>query len=819
MGSSIASAVIPAISIGLPSSESKRAAPAASTADSSTSASASASDNHQAAGTSSEPSEEASKSEAEKNPQLQYQNHHHHHSHMPFTIGPLRQNQQKAEGGEERKEPRRPSKRDRLAKAGRSLSPFRRYHGRSPSLTRLSEALSAVRFYHHGDKLLTPPKANSSADSADTESETESIKKGLCPRNTAFNPRGKPSDDDDDDGDDDDDDDDAHSDVGRVSHGRGEEDDYDSDDDTIAQQDRTSRPRSKDGTESPLSHSDDSGDERDASSDRETGGGGEEGEEEDDSLIDFDDATIDNTLFNAGCLDLHNAWQNNKESIGEGGWYPSDDDPSWHQDSAAAGGGGGTVVAEPDSLDGAAEGVGVSLDGTPGPSSPTNDLHDRLPNVILPSSHRPQVPQRQGSKWVSAPEGDEPSLVASRPIFARNRCTITLVHGEYEKAVAKRQEGGGRGPKKWIVCSDGSEESSYAIEWTIGTVLRDGDETLVISVMETSEKLDPPRPATAAVAQAFQKENHRIRQSMALVLARQATALLQRTKLAVKITCQALHAKHSRHMLLDLIDFFEPTMVIVGSRGLGSLKGILLGSTSHYLLQKSSRPIMIARKRLQLPALPRGKGDVVSSVRRRHMRLDEAAIEKKSKVGEEEDEGREKDDDSQTEGEGEGEREREGQAGAEEGDASSTKSGHPADDETGQGDAGGERDAPKTSTEDTASGESSSAPAPGRDTSPTTPTVRPSEQKSRREDDDADDDDAGDGDDEGDAPRGRTRRSSSSSSAAATKSPLSRPAASSDGAALNQEDTAGPASEQQQQEEQEPEQERGRSRSRVRSQS
>jgi nucleotide-binding universal stress UspA family protein len=35
-------------------------------------------------------------------------------------------------------------------------------------------------------------------------------------------------------------------------------------------------------------------------------------------------------------------------------------------------------------------------------------------------------------------------------------------------------------------------------------------------------------------------------------------------------------------------------MVIVGSRGLGKLKGILLGSTSHYLVQKSSVPVMVS---------------------------------------------------------------------------------------------------------------------------------------------------------------------------------------------------------------------------------
>jgi hypothetical protein len=63
------------------------------------------------------------------------------------------------------------------------------------------------------------------------------------------------------------------------------------------------------------------------------------------------------------------------------------------------------------------------------------------------------------------------------------------------------------------------------------------------------------------------------RQQMCLLLTKQVTALLQRTRLNITVTCQFLHAKNARHMLLDLIDFLEPTMVIVGSRGLGKLKG------------------------------------------------------------------------------------------------------------------------------------------------------------------------------------------------------------------------------------------------------
>lgn len=49
-------------------------------------------------------------------------------------------------------------------------------------------------------------------------------------------------------------------------------------------------------------------------------------------------------------------------------------------------------------------------------------------------------------------------------------------------------------------------------------------------------------------------------------------------------------------MLIDMIDYHEPTLVIVGSRGLAKIKGMLLGSVSNYLIQKSSVPVMVRFK-------------------------------------------------------------------------------------------------------------------------------------------------------------------------------------------------------------------------------
>ncbi|KAF8586285.1 hypothetical protein K439DRAFT_1631904 [Ramaria rubella] len=206
----------------------------------------------------------------------------------------------------------------------------------------------------------------------------------------------------------------------------------------------------------------------------------------------------------------------------------------------------------------------------------------------------------------------------SRPTFQRDRCTIRLTNGDPIASL----EGGTRKGRRYVVASDLSMESKYAVEWCIGTVMRDGDEMIVVTVTEAENKLDPVSGATAD--RVAKLRNQQERQTLAYLLVRQATSLLQRTRLNVTVVCQAWHAKNSRHLLLDLVDFTEPTMLIVGSRGLGKIKGILLGSTSHYLIQKSSVPVMVARRRLKRPP----KRNAHLSSHRARVPLSEAAIDK-----------------------------------------------------------------------------------------------------------------------------------------------------------------------------------------------
>lgn len=273
----------------------------------------------------------------------------------------------------------------------------------------------------------------------------------------------------------------------------------------------------------------------------------------------------------------------------------------------AAGLGGESAVPEDDGRD-VLDNFGEEVE---------EDILGEGPNVVVPPQPLFPVANAQPAKSSTTKKGLD--LTTSRPSFARDRCTINLTHGDPDDAL----EESGKRLRRYVVLSDMSDESRYAVEWAIGTVARDGDEIFVISVKEDESKVDPKNWSDSDRAQKIKIQKER--QTTTLVLVRQVTSLLQRTRLNITVTCQFLHAKNARHMLLDLIDFLEPTMVIVGSRGLGQLKGILLGSTSHYLVQKSSVPVMVARRRLQRPLRKTNPANLRHSPR---VSLASASIEK-----------------------------------------------------------------------------------------------------------------------------------------------------------------------------------------------
>ena len=213
-----------------------------------------------------------------------------------------------------------------------------------------------------------------------------------------------------------------------------------------------------------------------------------------------------------------------------------------------------------------------------------------------------------------------------------HRTIQIITRGEYAKLVQEAEEEH-RPPRKYLVATDMSEESTHALEWAIGTVLRDGDTLLAIYCVDeetgmgdssqvpdepramreqaaaintvTSSKMPitpsgtnlPLRPSQAASSESagagagagsastnnnlspapsLSRERSKAeddRYNAVLSISERVTKLLRKTRLQVRVIVEVLHCKNPKHLITEVIDLVNPTLVILGSRGRSALKG------------------------------------------------------------------------------------------------------------------------------------------------------------------------------------------------------------------------------------------------------
>ncbi|KAJ5594861.1 uncharacterized protein N7459_001069 [Penicillium hispanicum] len=218
-----------------------------------------------------------------------------------------------------------------------------------------------------------------------------------------------------------------------------------------------------------------------------------------------------------------------------------------------------------------------------------------------------------------------------------NRSIRTVIRGDFA-SLQEEADNGRRRQRKYLIAIDLSEESVYALEWTIGAILRDGDTMFAIyavhedtntSSVQVGEGAKVMRDATAVVGsqtkEATQNPGRTIlgrlgpgsssksssvdarassmaeaeRVKAVETISDTCVKLLRKTLLQVRIAVEVIHCKNPRTLVTEAIDELEPTLVIVGARGQSAFKGVLLGSFSNYLLSNSSVPVMVARRKLK----------------------------------------------------------------------------------------------------------------------------------------------------------------------------------------------------------------------------
>lgn len=173
-----------------------------------------------------------------------------------------------------------------------------------------------------------------------------------------------------------------------------------------------------------------------------------------------------------------------------------------------------------------------------------------------------------------------------------HRCVRQIVRGNYGKFL-NDAENGLRRQRVYLVATDLSEEAAYALEWTIGTVLRDGDTLLALYAVDeevgvggtdgpagsapmTAQQESASLLKTLSNHQGFEVEGpgpsplsnsvsasetdtstmnkaEKDRYQAAVEVSDRCVKLLRKTRLQVRVVVEVFHCKSPKHMLTEVV--------------------------------------------------------------------------------------------------------------------------------------------------------------------------------------------------------------------------------------------------------------------------
>ncbi|MES1918192.1 hypothetical protein MHBO_000201 [Bonamia ostreae] len=141
-------------------------------------------------------------------------------------------------------------------------------------------------------------------------------------------------------------------------------------------------------------------------------------------------------------------------------------------------------------------------------------------------------------------------------------------------------------PKRRVaIAVDGSESAIKSLKYAIENVFRKDDAIFVLNAVKTSnfEAFKSEEEAKGLKIQNTEKAAFAVKKSLELL------------KDFDKKHGLVLTGKDEREILLNALETLEPNFFVVGSRGLGAVKRVVLGSVSSYLVHHTKCPIIVVK--------------------------------------------------------------------------------------------------------------------------------------------------------------------------------------------------------------------------------
>ncbi|KAI8344249.1 hypothetical protein BC941DRAFT_507818 [Chlamydoabsidia padenii] len=151
--------------------------------------------------------------------------------------------------------------------------------------------------------------------------------------------------------------------------------------------------------------------------------------------------------------------------------------------------------------------------------------------------------------------------------------------------------------RHYLIACDFSRESLHAMEWTMGTMLRDHDALHIVTVANREDNQE-------IVNQSGSSLENDIETSLNAVVDEAKKRMSRMMLYDIKLVCYSMVGR-VKDVLKHLIRTLPLTMVVCGSRGRGTMKGLLMGSVSTYLVHKSVVPVAVIRPQKKKKKEPR----------------------------------------------------------------------------------------------------------------------------------------------------------------------------------------------------------------------
>jgi len=141
---------------------------------------------------------------------------------------------------------------------------------------------------------------------------------------------------------------------------------------------------------------------------------------------------------------------------------------------------------------------------------------------------------------------------------------------------------------KYLLAYDGSSNSRRALDFLL-KLLKPGvdDAVVVLSVAESIPISDwPSFKGDEVCHELTEKRKTEVERSLEEVK-------IPLNELNVNYTLLSTVSRDVRAEIIDQIESLQPDMLVLGSRGLGALSGLILGSVSQYCARNSKIPVLV----------------------------------------------------------------------------------------------------------------------------------------------------------------------------------------------------------------------------------